>query len=162
MAFRLANLWAVVTALFLLDRMVSTGQEFSILAVRREFCACRTSNSKRLRLILLQGAQNKCHGMISLQNHKNKPPGMISLQKKVGGGVVRRTYRAKACGAECAPTRIGVPKPFRMRTYKKRWDQGGGALGASTLDKRGGRVQFLPPGTKPLGNPKQGRVPQTT
>ena len=134
----MANQRAVVTTLLLLKKIVSSEQESSILASCQEFRSPKSLSTKHLRLILLQGTQNKLSGMIflqettapasrasrvsqgnsirictfreisaregrarkslrmiSLQNSKNKPFGMILLQKKVGGGVGRRTSRAK-------------------------------------------------------------------
>jgi hypothetical protein len=144
-----ANLRAVVTTLLLLEKIISTWQESSILSAHREFRSPKSLSTKHLRLILLQDATNKPSGMmllqemtapasiasieslrnsrrictfreisgregrarkslrmISLQNHENKPSGMILLQKNVGGGVGRRTSRAKL-----SPPRTSPPRP---------------------------------------------------
>ena len=153
-----------VTPLFPLARMIGTGQEFSIVARRHEFRSRRPSITKCLRLMLLQSYKNKSSGMtllqettapasrasmasqgnsirictfremsvrerrarkslrmISLQNSKNKPSGMISLQKKVGG-------RGGVAHFPCQTIPLGVTE-----------------VGRFEVDKRGGRVQFLPP-----------------
>ena len=60
-----ANLRAAVTTL--LPKMISTGQESSIVPARRESRSRKSFSAKHPRLILLQGAQNKLSGMILLR-----------------------------------------------------------------------------------------------
>ncbi len=133
-AWACASLRASCTTLSLLEKMISTGQETSSLATRQESRSLKSLNAKRLRLILLQGAQNKLPGMILLQERAARASRASIVN--VGNYLRICTFReisGREGRARKSLRMISLQnhenKPSGMIFLRKKWGEGwGGAL----------------------------------
>ena len=135
---RCADTRAVVTALLLLEKMISTGQRSSILATHREFRPRKLLSAKHPRLILLQGAQNKLSGMILLQE-TTAPVSRVSMTSQSNSiricmflEISAREGRGRK-SLRMISLQNSKNKPFGMILLRKKWGGGVAHLSCQTL-----------------------------